>query len=80
VASITLKNVPAEVHAALKQQARLHRRSVDQEAIMWLDLALERSPRDTRSILGEIRSLRAGVPVKNADLRWIDAAKRHGRS
>jgi len=80
VASITLKNVPQGVHAALKQQARRHGRSINEEAIVWLDLARESTPRETRSILDEIRRLRAGTPVKNADLGWMDAEKRHGRS
>jgi hypothetical protein len=79
VASITLKNVPKGVHAALKQQARRHKRSINEEAIVCLDVALGRSPRATLSILDEVRSLRAGIPMKNVDQGWIDAAKRQGR-
>jgi len=69
VANITLKNVPAEVHAALKQQARQHRRSLNQEAIECLDIALGRGARDPQSILAEVRRLRGGIPQKQVSSR-----------
>jgi plasmid stability protein len=75
VATITLKNVPEEVHAALKQQARQHERSLNQEAIVCLDRG--RAPRSPRAMLEGIRSLRSSLPVKRVDLIWIDRAKRH---
>jgi antitoxin FitA len=79
VATITLKNVPDEVHAALKQRARRHKRSLNQEAILCLDLALGRGPRDPQAKLARIRSLRSRFPTKPVDLDWIDNAKRQGR-
>lgn len=79
VATITLKNVPAEVHAALKQQARRHKRSLNQEAILCLDLALGRGARDPQGMLAGIRTLRSRVSLKKVDLNWIDRARREGR-
>jgi len=80
MATITLKNVPEEVHAALKQRALRHKRSLNQEAIHCLDMVLGRSPRDTKSLLAGIRSLRSRTLLKQVDLDWIDAAKKQGRS
>ena len=80
MATITLKNVPAEVHAALKQQARRHKRSLNQEAIVCLDIALGRDSRDPQSILTEVRRLRGSIPHTTVDLDWIDAAKPQGHS
>lgn len=38
--SITLKNVPTNLHRLLKQQAREHKRSLNQEAILCIERAL----------------------------------------
>jgi plasmid stability protein len=79
VATITLKNVPDEVHAALKQRAKRHKRSLNQETIMCLDMALGRAPRAPQEMLARIRSLRSNVSTKQVDMDWIDSAKRQGR-
>lgn len=79
MATITLKNVPEEVHAALKQSALRNKRSLNQEAIHCLDMALGHSPRDPKSLLAAIRSLRSRTPLKQVNLDWIDAAKSQGR-
>jgi plasmid stability protein len=79
MATITLKNVPDEVHAALKLRARRHKRSLNQEAIVCLDLALGRGPRDPQAMLASIRALRSGISIKQVDLAWIDNARRQGR-
>lgn len=79
MATITLKNVPKDVHIALKQRARRHQRSLNQEAILCLDLALGRSSRNPRDLLAGIRDLKARVSLKRVDLDWINSAKRKGR-
>jgi plasmid stability protein len=38
--TITLKNVPPAVHRTLKRQAKLHKRSLNQEAITCLEATL----------------------------------------
>jgi plasmid stability protein len=79
MATITLKNVPEDVHAALKERARRHKRSLNQEAIFCLDLALGRRPRDPQILLEGIRNLRSHVSMEPVTLDWIDGAKREGR-
>lgn len=38
--TITLKNVPPELHRSLKESAKRHKRSLNQEAIHFLETAL----------------------------------------
>jgi plasmid stability protein len=79
MATMTLKNVPHDVHIALKQRAKRNKRSLNQEAIFCLDLALGRGLRDPQAMLAEIRDLRSRASVKQVSLDWIDNAKRQGR-
>jgi len=39
-ATITLKNVPSDLHRSLKESAKRHKRSLNQEAIHFLETAL----------------------------------------
>ncbi|HEX4086867.1 MAG TPA: hypothetical protein VHY22_18275 [Chthoniobacteraceae bacterium] len=75
--TITLKNVPVEVHAALKRQARLHKRSLNQEAILCLDLALDRGERNPREMLADIRRLRSALPKVSQE--FVEKAIKQGR-
>jgi len=58
---------------------KLHKRSLNQEAILCLDMALGRRSQDPQTLLEGIRELRARIPVKRVSLDWIDKAKRQGR-
>jgi hypothetical protein len=49
-ATITLKNVPPELHRSLKELAKKHKRSLNQEAIHCLEGALSSSDRDRPSL------------------------------
>lgn len=80
MATITLKNVPEDVHSALKQRALRHKRSLNQEVIHCLDMALGRSPRDPGAVLEGIRNLRTRIPLKKVKLDWISDAKGQGRA
>jgi len=79
VATITLKNVPDDTHAALKQQAKRHKRSLNQEAVVCIELALGRRSRDPQTMLAGIRDLRSRVSRKQVGLDWIESARRQGR-
>jgi plasmid stability protein len=79
VATITLRNVPDDIHAALRLRARSNNRSRNEEAISCLRLGLVLGARDSTVILAEIRSLRRRVPLKPVGLKWIGGAIRRGR-
>jgi plasmid stability protein len=80
MATITLKNVPRDVHSALKRRALRHKRSLNQEAIHCLDMALGCRARDPGALLEGIRNLRSRIPLKKVELGWINNAKRQGRA
>jgi len=69
--NLTLRDVPAELHLWLKQQAGAHRRSLNQEVILQLDALRGRtvSPPDADRRLARIRAIAlstAGMPVVDA--------------
>jgi plasmid stability protein len=49
-ATITLKNVPPELHRSLKESAKRHKRSLNQEAIHFLETALLRDQGDATGV------------------------------
>lgn len=73
MATITIKNLPPALHAKLKRLAVLHRRSVNSEAIVILELAIAQAePRDPAAILEMVQRGRArmkGPPLTDELLR-----------
>ncbi|MBP6708902.1 MAG: hypothetical protein KA223_07060 [Candidatus Accumulibacter sp.] len=59
--NLTLRNVPADLHLWLKQQAGAHRRSLNQEVILQLDAlrSLPASGSDADLHLARIRAIAA---------------------
>lgn len=49
-ATITLKNVPPDLHRSLKELAKKHKRSLNQEAIHCLEGALSVAAKDRPSL------------------------------
>jgi plasmid stability protein len=73
MASLTLKDIPADLHEQLRRRAARNRRSLSQEALACLELATSGEPVDPRELIARARRLRASVkPVKSAEVRaWI---------
>ena len=59
--SVTLKNIPDDVHASLKELARLHRRSLNSEILLCLEKYAGHSPADTQQILDKARRGRTQI-------------------
>jgi len=77
--TLTLKNVPDEVYARLKASAELHRRSINNEAIVCLETVLTPGDFAADERLRRARQLRGRIEtVFEAD--DLDALKREGRS
>lgn len=81
--TITLKRVPASLHARLKAQAKAHKRSLTQEALHCIEAATLPRPRDPGEMLERIRRSRerlraAGVP--ELDEAFLEAARNDGRA
>jgi plasmid stability protein len=76
---MTLKNVPDELYQRLKDSADRHRRSLNSEAIVCLERALQSERVDPQTLLSRARALRDRTPelfVTDAELR---AARDEGR-
>jgi len=78
-ANLTLKNVPDEVYDRLKTSALLHRRSLNSEAILCLEIALVPTSISPSERLARARALRATLPQKRYSVKDINADKQQGR-
>jgi len=79
MASITLKKIPAPLHRALKSRARLHKRSLTQEAIAVLEQVVTPTRKiDVEKMLAEEEKFRSKIKFI-AYPKDIDRFKRAGR-
>ncbi len=79
MATLTIKNLPDEIYAALAKNAKRHRRSINNEVIVQLEYLNDRKAFDTEAQLARIRKLRdsiKGVYVTETDIQF---AKNEGR-
>jgi len=79
MATMTIKKVPDDLYARLKASADRHRRSINAEAIVCLQLALGSVAVDPEDLLADLRSVRErarDLYVTDAELA---AARRRGR-
>jgi len=79
--TITLKNVPRSLHVKLKQQAKSHKRSLNQEAIACLEETLQTTRPVPVHILEErFQKVRDAVKVPPLTDDFLDWAINHGRA
>ncbi len=78
MSTITLKNVPADMHRALKARAEAHGRSLNKEIIATLEGSLGATQVDAAAILAQARAVREGVGVyvTQKDLKALKNAGR----
>lgn len=79
MATITLKNIPEELHLILKDRAKRHGRSLNKEVLVCLEESITPRPIDINSLLADIRKNRSLVPGKLTD-EFINEAKQKGRA
>lgn len=77
--TLTLKNLPDELHARLVAAARRHRRSLNGEAIVCLEAGLAQAPAAVDERLSAIRKLRQSLSPGPFAPVAIDAFKQEGR-
>jgi len=79
MASITLKNIPADLHRELKRRAEEHHRSLNREIIATLKGATTKTHRvDVEALIREARAIRAKFKRQISDAE-INTWKRTGR-
>ena len=75
--SITIKSIPPAVHERLKDIARRHHRSLQNEIIACLERHAESSARSKAELMAEAAELRDKLPL--FDHAVVDRYKRSGR-
>jgi plasmid stability protein len=70
MSTITIKDVPREMHRTLKSRAEAHGRSLNKEIIMTLEGALHSAPIDAKALGKHARAVREtmGVYLTQRDL------------
>lgn len=79
MATITVKNIPAELYKQLKLAAQAHRRSVNSEIIVCIEQAVAARQVEPEEMLVRARQLRQltqAAPITDAE---FDRAKAAGR-
>ena len=81
MATITLKNVPEELHRRLKARAERNRRSLNREAIRCLEEVVQEEAGSEEDLLGRIRRRREALGMRRPlSAAEIEAAIEEGRS
>ncbi len=80
MATVTIKNIPDDLYAALKSVAARHHRSINSEIITCLDRTLRTRRVDPDTVLSEIAVIqkRLSLPLLTDD--FIKKAKEEGRA
>ena len=78
MATITLKNIPEQLHKKIKQRAVQHHRSLNSEIISCLERALGSSPIDTEALITRARDMRSKLSIRLTN-RDITLLKNQGR-
>ena len=77
--TITLKDIPRDLHRTLKARAEAHHRSLNKEVIATLQSATGNAPpRDAAALIDEARAVRAKFkrPVSAREITsWIRAGR-----
>ncbi len=77
MATITLKNIPEDLHQRLRESAARHHRSLNREIIAQLEASLTERSRETDELLAELEALHGKLPMVDHDL--VNALKQQGR-
>ena len=78
MATITLKNIPEDLHLRLRESAVRHHRSLNKEIIAQLEASLTERGRETDELLAELDALHRKLPAIDHGL--VDDLKRQGRA
>lgn len=79
MATMTIKNIPDDLYARLKESAAAHRRSINSEVIVCLEAALAGVRPDAAARLARVDALRRRIELPPLDEARLRAAKSGGR-
>lgn len=78
--SITIKDIPDEVHALLKERAKESGRSLNRYLVHSLKQMTQPTEVDRKELLNEIRSLRKGSSLRIESTEEVQRAIGEGRA
>ena len=78
MATLTIRNLPDALHERLKRHAEWHRRSLNNEAIVLLEQALQQAPAEGGAIRERLRALRSEAPPLTLDPEELKQTRREG--
>lgn len=79
MATMTIKNMPDDLYAALKENAAANRRSLNRQTILCLEQAVQGKPIDVERVISRVRSRRNRLKKIFLTEADINEAKRKGR-
>ena len=81
MATLTIKNLPDDLYAALSRRAKRNRRSINGEAIVQLEQGLQRDELDAEALIERIRKNREKMKGEGVWLtdEFLEYAKNEGR-
>ncbi len=79
MANVTLKNIPDDLYARVKESARMHRRSINREIIARLEAALQPRRISPEERIARFRKLGSTVPPDGVGLEALLEAIDEGR-
>jgi plasmid stability protein len=79
MATLTIKNIPEKLRQRLKESAEQHRRSINREAICYLEKVLGAHRVDPKEFPAEVDAMRNRMPYVNLTEEFLRAAKNEGR-
>ena len=77
--TLTIKNLPDDLHQRLKERAERHRRSLNSEVLVCLEHAVGASRVDPEAHLARIRAIRAKTAAWPLTDERLEQARREGR-
>ena len=77
--ALSLRDIPEQVYARLKEQASANRRSLNAEVLVILERATRSRRLDADALLNRIDGVRARLELPTLTDEFVHDAKRHGR-
>lgn len=79
MATLTLRDIPAELYERLRESARRSRRSLDREAVARLEIGLRSNREDPERFLAEVQTFQRRLKVTPLTDEMLRSARREGR-
>jgi hypothetical protein len=77
--AITLKNIPDDLYAKIKESAEMNFRSINSEILFRLKSSISQQKPEASNLLSQIHALNRKIKIPVLTDKFIDKAKNEGR-